>query len=136
VTQPHDEDWRAIVDNFGETPDAELIAAEVSPFAPAHPPTDEGAEEDAPWRGDSWSDEGRFVPPPPPPLPSLPLVQRAAWASLIGGPTLLLIFLFIGFRPPTWFTLALVVATVGSFGYLLFWVPRTPREPWEDGAQI
>ncbi len=29
VTQPNDEDWRAIVENFGDTPDADRIAAEV-----------------------------------------------------------------------------------------------------------
>lgn len=131
MTQPHDEEWRAIVDNFGETPDADRIAAEVTP-----PLRDDSVDDEEPWQGDSWSDEGRFVPPPPPPLPQLPLIQRAAWVALLGGPALLLVFLFVGFRPPTWLTLTMVGATVLSFGYLLFWVPRAPREPWENGAEL
>ncbi len=127
MTQPHDEDWRAIVDNFGDTPDADRVAAEVAPLASADPPA---------WAGDSWADEGRYVPPPPPALPQLTWAQRSAWLSLVGGPALLLVFLFVGYRPPTILTLGIVGAAVGSLIYLIFWSPRTPREPWEDGAQI
>jgi hypothetical protein len=140
VTQPHDEDWQAIVENFGETPDADQIAAEVTPPAvsSAHPA---GQEDDPGWfeesrAGDSWPDEERYIPPPPPPLPALPRRQRAAWMCLIGGPGLLLMFLFSGFKPPAWLMLTILTAIVTSFVYLIFWSPRTPREPWEDGAQI
>jgi hypothetical protein len=126
VTQPNDEDWRAIVENFGDTPDADRIEAEVDSTQPS--PVEP--------ESDSWADEGRYVPPPPPPLPRLPTKQRAAWACLLGGPALLLVCLFTGFRPPSIVMMAVLVAILGSFVYLIFGTPRTPREPWEDGAQI
>lgn len=142
MTQSNDEDWRAIVENFGETPDAESIAAEVDSAQAATseakptPPDPVPPFDGALWTGESWEDEGRFIPPPPPPLPRLPIRQRIAWVALIGGPALLLVCLFTGIRPPLFVVMIDLAAIVGSFVYLLFGTPRQPREPWEDGAQV
>ncbi|MGL5824219.1 MAG: hypothetical protein ACRCYU_05185 [Nocardioides sp.] len=157
MTQPHDDDWRSIVENFGEVPDADRIAAEVTPRDAS--PADDLRSEDPPenlsrgephldsaWSArsgperlgpeNSWSDEGRFVPPTPPPLPWLPWPQRVAWTCLVGGPVAMLALLFSGVRPPAVLMLIGVAAALAGFGYLVFWSPRTPREPWDDGAQV
>ncbi len=129
MTEPHEDDWRAIVENFGDAPDPERIAAEVIANSPPAPPEpilewSEPAEEDG------------YVPPPPPPLPDVPGRVRLAWACLLGGPALLLVCLFVGYRPPTAVVFAGLAAIVFSLVFLIFRSPRTPREPWEDGAQI
>lgn len=142
MTQSNDEDWRAIVENFGEVPDADRIAAEVdSTPGPSQDPKPEQPDPVAAfsgvlWTGESWEDEGRYVPPPPPPLPRLSAKLRAAWVCLLAGPVVLLVCLFTGFRPPSIVVMTLLFASIGSFAYLVFRSPRTPREPWEDGAQI
>lgn len=131
MTQPSDDEWRAIVDNFGAVPDADRLAAELAPEPGIPVP-----EETPAWSGASWRDEGRYIPPPPPPLPALPAIVKAAWICLLGGPALLVACLFIGYQPPVALVAVGLVAMVVSFVFLIFRAPRRPREPWEDGAQV
>jgi hypothetical protein len=37
---------------------------------------------------------------------------------------------------PAWLGYLLVVGFVGGFIYLVLQMPREPRDPWDDGAQI
>lgn len=130
MTGSPDDEWKAIVENFGAVPDADRLAAELTPDPVREP------DEPPVWSGESWRDEGRYVPPPPPPLPALPAVVKAAWVCLLGGPTLLVACLFIGYQPPVASVAVGLAAMVVSFVFLIFRAPRTPREPWEDGAQV
>lgn len=121
--------WRDIVDNFGERalleePSlAEPVAAE-SP-SPEPPPSRTPPPE--------WD---AFVPPTPPPLPRPRGVRLAAWIGLIAAPLILLVLALTGWRPPTLITAALIAGFLGGFGYLVATMPREPREPWDDGAQV
>ncbi len=90
--------------------------------------------------GPGWApveeDRTRFVPPVPPPLPTGPPLRRAAWWGLIGAPTLLVLVLFSGWRPPPLFGYLLVAVFLGSFGYLVATMGEEPRDPWDDGSRV
>lgn len=137
--QDEDAAWREIVANYGERarledepvadepasdPDEEPEAEAVYP--PEEPPP--STVLDAP--------EERFVPPPPPPLPRPRGPRGLAWLGVVGSPLLLLVFLLTGTYLPGWGAWTLVVAFLGGFGYLVWTMPRGPRDPWDDGAQV
>jgi hypothetical protein len=141
VQRDDDEAWRSIVDNYGDR-------AEVEPDPPL---ADEGgnawvvpAPEPAPEPEHSWDDpypdsdwsEDRFVPPPPPPL----LVPRRdrlfAWLGVFGSPLILLLCLVLRIDLPELLAYSLVAAFVGGFLYLVWLMPRGPRDPDDDGAVL
>ena len=80
-------------------------------------------------------DEG-FVPPEPPPLPVVAPDRGLAWAGVFGSPLVLLCTLIFGISIPIWLGYALVLSFVGGFLYLVFRMPREPRDPWDNGAQV
>ena len=82
----HDEDWKAIVDNFGER-------AKIDEPDPVEPPAPRpwSEPEPAPARTSAYDDEARFVPPTPPPLPRPEPKRAVAWAGVFGAPVLVLI---------------------------------------------
>ncbi|WP_121252501.1 hypothetical protein [Nocardioides ferulae] len=131
--QPDSEDeaWRAIVENYGERPD--LDPDDPPPAATAPDPVEPA--EDHRLDDDPWPEE-RFVPPPPPPLPHPSRDRMAAWVGVFGSPTVLLVCLVLGIELPTLIAFGLVVAFVGGFLYLVLRMPRGPRDPWDDGAQV
>lgn len=59
-----------------------------------------------------------------------------AWAGVLGSPLVLLCALVFGFSLPAWLGYLLVAGFVGGFLYLVVKMPREPREPWDDGAQV
>jgi hypothetical protein len=134
--------WRAIVENYGDR--AEIDDA---PADSAEPP-----ESAAPFggrfgdprsfhvdeQGDAAADEAEegYVPPPPPPLPVIAPDRGLAWAGVFGSPLVLLGALLFGIPIPTWLGFLLVVGFVGGFVYLVVKMPREPRDPWDDGAQV
>lgn len=140
--------WQAIVENFGER--AEL---DDDPQPPAVGPASGGVP-DAPFAGrfgdprafDAGSRDGspdvgepedeRYVPPPPPPLPEVAPDRGLAWAGVFGAPTVLLVVTVLQVSVPAWLGYLLVAAFVGGFGYLVATMPRGPRDPWDDGAQV
>ncbi len=138
-----DEDraWRAIVDNYGER--AELD----EPPAPAPPPASDAPfggrfgdlralgpaeDENEPFVAE---DEG-FEPPEPPPMPRVAPDRLAAWIGIFGSPTVLLVALIFSLSVPTFVGYLLVGGFVGGFVYLVLKMPRGPRDPWDDGAQV
>ena len=141
--------WRAIVDNYGER--AEIDEPPVTP--PAAPSA--GPAPGAPFGGrfgdprafgtpddevrdldDLDDEEEGYVPPEPPPLPTVAPDRGLAWAGVFGSPVVLLVCLILQISIPTWLGYLLVVGFVGGFVYLVFQMPREPREPWDDGAQV
>ncbi|MFS3129720.1 hypothetical protein ACLM5J_15070 [Nocardioides sp. Bht2] len=138
--KPGDEDeaWRQIVENYGDAPQVEEIAAETAPpepVAPLAPPEPEVVvPEELSYR--AWDDEGRFVPPKPPPIPVATGPRLAAWVGLFGVPLLFLVLLFSGQSFPPIINLLLIGWFVGSFGYLVWHMPRTRNDPWDDGSRI
>ncbi len=134
-----DEAWRAIVENFGERaevePDPEPEAAP-APAAPTSdlPSTSEPGWED-PYVDTDWSSD-RFVPPPPPPIPTTTRDRMAAWIGIFGSPTVLLVCLVLGIDLPALLAYLLVAGFVGGFLYLVFLMPRGPRDPDDDGARV
>lgn len=123
--QPGSEDelWRSIVDNYGDR--AELTDDEpepqADPVAPS-PPTADGEE--------------RYVPPPPPPLPRPNNKRLVAWVGLFGTPLLLLVCLVLGIRLPALMSYLMIAWFIGGFAYLVLQMPKGPRDPGDDGAQI
>lgn len=125
-----DEAWRAIVENYGERPQLGADPLPEEPLAASGPS----------WRDvypdESAIDEERFVPPTPPPIPRPARDRLLAWLGVFGAPTVLLVCLVAGIRLPGLLSYALVAAFVGGFLYLVWRMPRGPRDPWDDGAQL
>jgi hypothetical protein len=137
VHRDDDEAWRSIVDNYGER-------AEVEPDPPVSdegtdawsgPATEPPRSRDQPFPDSDWS-EDRFVPPPPPPLPRPRRDRLIAWLGVFGSPAILLLCLVLGIDLPKLLAYALVAAFVGGFLYLVWLMPRGPRDPDDDGAVL
>lgn len=157
--RPGDDDaaWASIVANFGERaaidepgprpsgggpadPDPERLRRLFQPFDRPAPRAGEGRDPEI-HPGDPDADlakapDAPYVPPPAPPLPPTTADRRAAWAGVIGAPALLLVFLLLGLALPTVVALALVAAFIGGFVYLVWKMPREPRDPYDDGARV
>lgn len=157
-TDPHDAAWRAIVDNYGDRP--ELDPDDLPGAGPRHDHAAAGpgdapeppAERVGRWRLEpetpvegprdpfALTPEDRFVPPEPPPVDRPPLDRLAAWVGVLGAPVvvvaLLLLSTVLGVGFPGWVLLLLVAAFIGGFLYLVARMPREPRDPWDDGAQV
>lgn len=127
----HDEDWKAIVDNFGER-------AKIDEPDPVEPPAPRpwSEPEPAPARTSAYDDEARFVPPTPPPLPRPEPKRAVAWAGVFGAPVLVLIALVAQLDLPPIIDYLLIGWFVGGFLYLVATMSRTAREPWDDGSRI
>lgn len=149
-----DRAWRAIIENYGER--AELDEDPAGPVEPTPPavagapfggrfgdPRLLGADD----RSDGFDDgpaapqhepdeEEGYEPPPPPPLPTVAPDRGLAWAGVFGSPTVLLVMMVLQISIPWWLGWTLIIGFVGGFVYLVAKMPREPRDPWDDGAQI
>ncbi len=141
---PAEAAWQAIVDNYGDR-------AEIDDPPPAEPPAPAApAAPTAPFGGrfgdlvggvrdddeDLSADEDTFEPPPPPPLPRVAPDRLAAWIGVFGSPGVLFTAVILGIEVPSLLLYLLVVGFVGGFIYLVYRMPRGPRDPWDDGAQV
>jgi hypothetical protein len=162
--QPDSDDdaWRAIVENYGERVrldtgedvddrtvadgldedlrrDDEFLArsADLPPYdAREAADTGETGESPKPPEPTPAAAEERYVPPPPPPLPHVAPDRLVAWTGIFGSPVVLLVALVLGVGLPAWLGYLLVAGFVGGFIYLVVQMPRGPRDPWDDGAQV
>jgi hypothetical protein len=131
-----DATWQAIIENYGERPAIDSDP-EASVEQPATPPVLEEPVEDPEWfTAPTVDPEERYVPPAPPPLPRPSYDRLAAWVGVFGSPVVLLVCLLTGIGLPDLIAYALVAGFVGGFVYLVWQMPRGPRDPWDDGAQI
>jgi len=93
---------------------------------------------------DAWPDppelaalDEHFVPPDVPPIRGGDLVSRAAWASVIGGPLVLLVAAMVGGVVPSMLLGAALVAFIGGFVVLVARMPSSPAtDDGQDGAVI
>lgn len=136
-----EEAWRSIVDNYGDRaeidddpapPEQLTEPAPTPPVTPAPPAPPPRASHDT----DAVDEIDRFVPPDPP-LPPRPTRDRlAAWIGVFGSPIVLLFLVVTGIGIPSLLAYALVVGFIGGFLYLVLHLPRTPEDPWDDGARL
>ena len=86
---------------------------------------------------DDVAEVDRFQPPVPPPVP-LPRTwqRRAAWGGVFVAPVLALLLALLRVQLPALLGWGLVGWFVGGFLYLVATMPRTPREPWDDGSRV
>ena len=146
MTTPGDESrtelaWREIVEHYGDRPVIDEEARHTEPPA-AEPRVVEHEHDDEP-EVDAEDDEDdipvvdRFRPPPPPPFPVPRTWQRGvAWAGILVAPALALVIGLFSLSVAPIVGWALVLWFVGSFGYLVRAMPRSPRDPWDDGSRI
>ena len=151
-TPPSDDDaWRSIVENYGER--HALEPQDDPQDGPARPDPAPSASLERlfqPWRAAEWDGEPaagsadaddldedeEFVPPPPPPLPRPTPDRLLAWIGVLGSPIVLLTTLLFRISVPQLLAYALVGWFIGGFVYLVVQMPREPRDPWDDGAQV
>ncbi len=88
------------------------------------------------WTGDTWEDEGHYVPPPPPELPEGTPLSRLAWAGVIGGPLILLLIAFTGWRPPSIVAYGAGLACLAGFATLVWQLPEGREDGWDDGSRL
>jgi hypothetical protein len=157
VSRPEDESrtelaWREIVENYGEravlddpaTPSDEATptAEDRVPDAPARlSPTDLPEhlrdDDEVERREQAIAESERFKPPPAPPFPVPRTWQRGlAWAGIFVAPLIALVIGLLSIYVNPLVGWVLVGWFVGGFGYLVFVMPRSPRDPWDDGSRI
>ena len=128
----HDEAWKAIVENYGDPvlgPDEEP-APEAEPAVPVWDQYDDDPD---PVPVDP---DDTFVPPPAPPIPKPSPDRLLAWLGVFGSPAVLLFFVVTGLDIPRLVAWVLVGGFIAGFGYLVARMPSSPRDPWDDGAQL
>lgn len=127
-----DDAWRQIVENYGDAPSIEDIAAQErrsatpSPKPAVEPAYDEVAVEP--------SDEGYVPELEPIPRPE-PLVGMA-WFGVLGTPMVLLGLLLTGLPAPAWLGWLMVVWFLGGFAFLVARMPKQRDDPFDDGARL
>jgi hypothetical protein len=138
VVSKEDDAWRAIIDNYGDRPEIEDDTDPAVDTAPERSPAPEpepAAGWDDAFPDSDWSTD-RFIPPPPPPLPAPTTDRLIAWLGVFGSPVVLLVCLVFGIDLPQLLAYLLVGSFVGGFLYLVAQMPRGPRDPNDDGAQV
>ena len=128
-----DEDalWRSIIEHYGDRPEIDEPDDDPEWEVPGSP---RGLDEDDVEA--SYDREEHYVPPTPPPVPRPTTHRLIAWMGLFGVPTFVLVALLLKIALPSWLGLLLMAWFVGGFGYLVFVMPRAPRDPWDDGSRI
>ncbi|MCY4727534.1 hypothetical protein NYO98_14700 [Nocardioides sp. STR2] len=157
MSRPEDESraelaWREIVENYGERAvlDDPATATDEAAPAPVDPAPDDPAplaaadlpehlqdDDEVERREQAIAEAERFRPPPAPPFPVPRTWQRGlAWAGIFVAPLIALVIgLFSIYVNPLvgW---VLVGWFVGGFAYLVLVMPKSPRDPWDDGSRI
>jgi hypothetical protein len=59
-----------------------------------------------------------------------------AWAGIFVAPLIALVVGLLSVYVPPLVSWALVAWFVGGFGYLVRDMPRSPRDPWDDGSRV
>lgn len=85
---------------------------------------------------DNWEDEGHFTPPEPPEIPTGTPVKRLAWAGALGGPTVLVLTALTGWDAPGVVTLGAGLAALAGFATLVWHMPESRGDGWDDGARL
>lgn len=138
----HNEDaaWKDIVDHYGDRPlldpDERAETARVEAGAGAESEVVDLTDQEFRESARTEPAQDRFVPPPPPPLPRVAPDRLAAWAGVFLSPLILLVATVLRLPLPTVIAWLLIAAFLGGFGYLVYQMPRGPRDPFDDGARL
>ena len=157
VSRPEDESrtelaWREIVANYGEravlddpaapsdeaapssaTPTSEAPSSPSAADLPEHLRDDDEVEQ----REQAIAEAERFKPPPAPPFPVPRTWQRGlAWAGIFVAPLIALVIGLLSIYVNPLVGWVLVGWFVGGFVYLVLEMPKSPRDPWDDGSRI
>ena len=158
MSRPDDESrtelaWREIVEHYGDRPvldddtpsrGAPAPETEAPGATPGHTsdlagelPDDLVDDDEVEARERAVAESERFRPPPAPPFPRPRTWQRGlAWAGLSVAPLIALVIALLSIYVPAVVGWALVAWFVGGFAYLVREMPRSPRDPWDDGSRI
>jgi hypothetical protein len=120
-----DATWREIVDNYGDRP--------VVPADPVEYVVPDPVQPDV-FHFEPYDES--FVPPPLPPPPVIAPERRLAWVGLVLAPLFLVLGTVLDYGLPPVLTGGLVLAFLGSFGYLVATMSQEPRDPDDDGARL
>jgi hypothetical protein len=136
TTRDDDAAWREIVDHYGDAPVVpdEPPAEPPAPTSPAASSTPSTPSPPEPFFIE-LHDDG-FVPPPLPPPPEIATDRRFAWVGLVAPPLLFIVVSLLDYPLPGVIDAVLVLAFLGSFGYLVATMSREPRDPDDDGARL
>lgn len=118
--------WREIVDHYGERPDLAGLIELTTPLTEPEPEADQLLPDE--------DDDDSFTPPPLPPPAVITPERRVAWVGLVASPILLVVLNLSDYSIPGILSAGLVVAFIGSFGYLV--ATMAPRDPDDDGARL
>jgi hypothetical protein len=150
LTTPQDDPDAPAWPDAEETGSAESTG-EVPSGAPTPVPLQRGPDRDwAEWddlripstepddEPDEDADEGHFVPPEPAPVPRGEPRVRWAWAAALGAPVLAIVLPLLGFGLDGLTGIALVIAFLLGFGFLLSRLRDGPRidDGPDDGAVV
>lgn len=159
MTTPGDESrtelaWREIVEHYGERAVLDDEASGGSSDQGAAPRDEDRAtgattdlvgdlrddlvdDDEVDRREQAVAGAERFRPPPPPPLPRPRTWQRGvAWAGIFVSPLVALVVGLLSLYVTPLLGWALVAWFVGGFVYLVREMPRSPRDPWDDGSRV
>ena len=79
----------------------------------------------------------QFRPPPAPPFPAPRTWQRGlAWTGIFVAPLIALVIGLLSIYVNPLVGWVLVAWFVGGFAYLVLEMPKSPRDPWDDGSRI
>ena len=152
MTSPGDDSrtelaWREIVENYGErasydsssdddpAPDALPAPRDREPAADGVPTSADDAEVEPRERAIAKVD--RFRPRRRPHSRSpAPGSAALAWAGIFVAPLIALVIGLLSIYVPPLVGWVLVAWIVGGFGYLVLEMPKSPRDPWDDGSRI
>jgi hypothetical protein len=119
--------WREIVRHYGDPPDLPGLIELTTPLEQPEPVPE-------PFVLDLDEDDESFTPPPLPPPAVVSPERRVAWVGLVLSPVALVLIQLLDYSLPGILSVALVVAFVVSFGYLV--ATMAPRDPDDDGARL
>lgn len=153
MSRPEDESrtelaWREIVENYGERPvldDASTSSEEPAEATSGTPSTSSSTDlpehlrddDEVERREQAIAESERFKPPPAPPFPVPRTWERGlAWAGIFVAPVIALVIGLLSIYVHPLVGWALVGWFVGGFAYLVFVMPKAPRDPWDDGSRI
>ena len=63
-------------------------------------------------------------------------VKRLAWAGALGGPTVLVLSALTGWDAPGVVTLGAGLAALAGFATLVWQLPDSHGDGWDDGARL
>jgi hypothetical protein len=130
--------WQDIVAHFGER--VELADEELAVAEPVVPLFDDDVDEPFAPDPEAYDEDDDGFVAPRPTLPHVSPDRLLAWLGVLGAPVaavvLFVLHATLGWWIPNWVVDLLVIGFLVGFGYLVFHMPREPRDPWDDGARL